>query len=263
MWSLQTLPFLCFTVSVIITGLLLIPWFFIPPRALLNLYKRRFRAPYVNKCTWYKEDEKKKRIALTIDDSPSISTCHILDCLEKYPGVRATFFVIGLYAKASPGILRELVCHREHETANHGWSTWAAAWYDWPTLEFGMSDTRTKLSDAYKAAGRSLADDWTRGPGSSGLSTWYRPGSGILTQDVIKACEWTTLKPVLGDIYPLDAHIPWPWLNAQYVLMHVQPGSVIILHDRLRTVRTLEILLPELERRGYEICTLSELFGKQ
>jgi len=246
--------------SALLHVLLLAAWFYAPPRTLLALYRRCLRAPYVNKCVWYKEDEVRPRVALTIDDSPDVSTRHILDCLDRHQA-RATFFVIGRCAKTGYFALRELASYRQHEVGNHGWTRWAAAWYSGHRLCYHLRKTRALFVGAFVAAGRSLVVR-SQVPGE-GVGDWFRPGSGILTRGIMYAADTENCRVVLGDVYPLDAHVPWPWLNAQYVLRHVRPGSVIILHDRARTVQTLEIVLPELKRRGYEICTLSDLFGKQ
>ena len=57
--------------------------------------------------------------------------------------------------------------------------------------------------------------------------------------------------------------LAWPWLSSRYILAHVRPGAVVILHDRgARAKRTAEVLgrvLPELRARGYEIVTLTQL----
>jgi len=50
------------------------------------------------------------------------------------------------------------------------------------------------------------------------------------------------------------------------ILQQVRPGSIIILHDGGKrgrnTVRVLARVLPELERRGYRVVTLSKLMSR-
>jgi peptidoglycan/xylan/chitin deacetylase (PgdA/CDA1 family) len=68
---------------------------------------------------------------------------------------------------------------------------------------------------------------------------------------------------VLGSVHPFDPQIASAWFSARYVLRNVQPGSIIILHDHgargERTVAALAAILPELDRRGFRVATLSEL----
>jgi peptidoglycan/xylan/chitin deacetylase (PgdA/CDA1 family) len=67
----------------------------------------------------------------------------------------------------------------------------------------------------------------------------------------------------LGSVHPFDPQIPSSWFAARYILGIVQPGSIIVLHDYgsrgERTVAALETVLPELDRRGFRVVTLSEL----
>jgi peptidoglycan/xylan/chitin deacetylase (PgdA/CDA1 family) len=69
---------------------------------------------------------------------------------------------------------------------------------------------------------------------------------------------------VLGSVYPLDTVIPSSLFATAFISLNVRPGSIVILHDRenrgRRTVTTLKRILPKLQRRGYKIVTLTELY---
>jgi peptidoglycan/xylan/chitin deacetylase (PgdA/CDA1 family) len=71
----------------------------------------------------------------------------------------------------------------------------------------------------------------------------------------------------LGSVYPYDPQLGISWFTAKYVLWKVQPGSVIVLHDYKtrgqRTAEALQMILPELEDRGFKVVTLSELTAIQ
>jgi peptidoglycan/xylan/chitin deacetylase (PgdA/CDA1 family) len=70
---------------------------------------------------------------------------------------------------------------------------------------------------------------------------------------------------VLGSVYPFDPQIPSAWFSARHILWNVKPGAIIILHDHgrrgERTAEVLATVLPELQRRGFRVVTLSELQG--
>jgi len=69
---------------------------------------------------FYRAGEKKKRVALTIDDAPHHKlTPHLLDKLKKH-NCRATFFCIGsqVASGTSDEILRRMV-DEGHELGNH------------------------------------------------------------------------------------------------------------------------------------------------
>ena len=72
-------------------------------------------------------------------------------------------------------------------------------------------------------------------------------------------------RAALGSVYPFDPQIPSTWFAARHILWNVKPGAVIILHDHgrrgERTAEVLATVLPELQRRGLRVVTLSELQG--
>ena len=62
-----------------------------------------------------------QEIALTFDDGPNAKwTPRLLDILAEYE-VRATFFLLGCYAKAEPELVRRIV-EAGHLIGNHSWS---------------------------------------------------------------------------------------------------------------------------------------------
>ena len=65
--------------------------------------------------------EEGKRVFLTFDDGPTNEvTPHILDILKEY-NIKATFFVLGTYAKKNPDIIKRAY-DEGHYIANHGYS---------------------------------------------------------------------------------------------------------------------------------------------
>ena len=91
------------------------------------------------------------------------------------------------------------------------------------------------------------------------------PSEDLLWLGALVAVAVSTLSLALGTRYPFDAQLPWPALTRRLVLWRIEPGAVIILHDvgerGERTARVLEKLLPELNRRGFRVVSLSELEG--
>ena len=90
---------------------------------------------------------------------------------------------------------------------------------------------------------------------SSGIGT-FQPGHARHAGRVGYRCA-------LGSVYPFDPHIRSAGFARRFILWAAHPGGIIILHDRRargeRTASVLRAVLPELQRRGYRIGTLSEL----
>ena len=94
---------------------------------------------------------------------------------------------------------------------------------------------------------------------------WIRPGSGWYNDEMLSVIDDNGYKCALGSIYPFDPQLGSAWFSANYVLMKASPGEIIVLHDfknrGLRTIKALEQILPELNKRGYRIVTLSEIYA--
>ena len=195
----------------------------------------------------------RKLVALTIDDAPSDYTRDILTVLREHDA-HATFFVIGGQVSGREGVLREIV-RGGHELGNH-------AMHDEPSrdlsdeeLERQIHAVQVMIENAYQAEGKTPPK-----PGSG--KNYFRPGSGFFSDRMRKLMAKLDYKLVLGSIYPHDAQIGYPWLNARHVLSMLKPGRIIINHDRRSwTPPMLRKVLPELKRKGYKVVTITDLLA--
>lgn len=192
-------------------------------------------------------DTEEPVVALTIDDGPDReTTVQILEVLEKYDA-KATFFLIGDRIEGNEEILREAV-KAGMEMGNH-------------MMEDRMSLTlflNHEFTEPFKMTEKMILD----ATGLESLS-WFRPGQGLFVPQMLELVEEKGYGSVLASCFPYDTLLGDPQFSADFILNRVQPGSVILLHDRgergQRTVEALELLLPELNQRGYTVTTLSEL----
>ena len=64
--------------------------------------------------------------------------------------------------------------------------------------------------------------------------------------------------------YGFDHYVHWEvseTKNMEKALEDIQPGSILLFHSKKKDTRFLEQLIPVLQEQGYEMVTLSELFG--
>lgn len=186
---------------------------------------------------------RERRIALTIDDGPDARTTpEILDVLRRHDA-RATFFLISGRVEGNGPVMDRMVAEG-HEIANH------------MTADRASIDLAPALFDGRLKQAHDTLSRWQ-------VPVWFRPGSGWYDEAMIEAVERQGYRMALGRIYPLDAAIPAPDLAARYILWRAGPGEIIILHDAgwrgRNTARILERVLPALEKRGFQVVTLSEL----
>ncbi|PHH60060.1 hypothetical protein CDD81_2146 [Ophiocordyceps australis] len=213
-----------------------------PPHALISL----LRTHYPDVLFELPAISPRKLIALSLDDAPSAHTPSIMAALHA-SNAKATFFVIGAQAPSRFDTLRSLV-RAGHELANHAMHDEASRALPDALLAQQLADVADVIAAVYRAEKRVLPNNY------------FRPGSGFFSQRMRALVGKLGFRIVLGSVYPHDAQIPFPALNARHILAKVRPGAIVICHDRRDwTAPMLRILLPELRRRGYEIVTITDL----
>jgi peptidoglycan-N-acetylglucosamine deacetylase len=182
-------------------------------------------------------------VALTLDDGPSANaTPEVLRLLRAHDA-RATFFLTGERIPGREGLVRQIV-DQGHELGNHGMTMT-------PSVLLPADTFRRHLHEA---------DSLLR---EHGPVRWFRPATGFFNARIRAGADSLGYGVALGSVYPNDVHRPLAGVLAGYILRHVEPGAVIVLHEGETGKRTvgpvLERVLPELRRRGYRVVTLSEL----
>jgi len=191
-------------------------------------------------------DRDRPAIALTFDDGPSAQTLELLDVLAQY-NVKATFFMVGSRVDAHPEIARAVLA-AGHAIGNHTYHHARLAHHT-------PAQVREELIAGERALERVVGI----------RPSFYRPPFGVedhVTRQVghelgLVAVDWS------------DSSKDWkrPGVNAivANVLSRAQDGVVILMHDaggdRRQTVEAVKRLVPELERRGFELVTVPSLLG--
>jgi peptidoglycan/xylan/chitin deacetylase (PgdA/CDA1 family) len=188
-----------------------------------------------------------RRVALTFDDGPwHDSTAAIVKILQE-SGIRATFFETGTQIRNKP-LTAQLVRAAGMEIGTH-------------------SDTHRYLRHASRKV---ITREITRGAEAvrtvtGRWPTWYRPAGGLVNAFVWHEARRLKLRLITWTIDPRDWSRPGDRRIVSIVLANVRPGAVILLHDgggdRSQTVAALPRIIDGLRLRGYEMVTLSALYG--
>ncbi len=191
----------------------------------------------------YSVETEEPVVALTIDDGPDPATTPGILAVLEANDARATFFILGEWVAGNEAVL-DAIHEAGHEIANHHRR-------DVPSIDLPRDQFVADLEESHRVLSR-----WS-------VPRWFRPGSGWYHDWMLDILDDHGYRVALGSIYPLDAQIPWSDFAAWLIRWRAKPGAIIILHDRggrgERTARTLERVLPELQRRGYRVVALSEL----
>ena len=187
-----------------------------------------------------------KVIALTIDDGPSEHTEEIMQILHAN-GATATFFIIGSQVVGREKTLQDLI-RNGNELGNHAMHDEPSRSLDDATLVDQIRSVEGMLHEAYRTV------DAAPPP------KYFRPGSGFFSGRMRKMLGRLGYRLVLGSIYPHDPQIPFWRVNASHILSMLQPGGIVVCHDRRSwTAPMLRKVLPEIRRKGYRITTVTEL----
>lgn len=206
-----------------------------------------------------------RKLALTFDDGPNPAiTPKLLDLLDRYKA-KATFFVIGQFARESPGLLKES-CARGHMIGNHTESH--------PNLFFcGPRETRVELQRCSESIQNVILETprFFRPPFGY-RSPWlseivHRQNMWMVTWSLLpgdwraKPVDWLTkrMRPIAADAQKKP--------NAKSSAVHRSMGHILCLHDgnyrhqngdRSVTLAALEYWLPRWRDLDLEFVTMTE-----
>ncbi|KAF2262309.1 glycoside hydrolase/deacetylase [Lojkania enalia] len=211
-----------------------------PPSLLIKYFQYRWPDVLFHIST------SEKIVALSIDDAPSEYTAQIVEIL-KDQDAHATFFVIGGQVAGREGVLNDVV-KAGNELGNH-------AMHDEPSRSLSDAELEEQIGAVESMINRAYDDAKVGYP-----QRFFRPGSGFFSMRMREVVRKMKYRLVLGNIYPHDPNIPYWRVNARHILSMLQPGAIIICHDRRSwTVPMLRKVIPEIKRRGYQITTISGL----
>jgi peptidoglycan/xylan/chitin deacetylase (PgdA/CDA1 family) len=179
---------------------------------------------------------------LTFDDGPTPEvTRDLIDILDDYDA-QATHFLIGHHAEQHPDLVRALT-EKGHRVGNHTYSHVDP----WTT-------PADELADELERTTRILQD-------LAGPVRALRPPYGHPTGFLREWCAAQNQRMVMWDVMPGDyLQTATASRVSSFVLNHVRPGSVIVLHDNPIcedvTPQALDTILDTLTARGWRFDAL-------
>lgn len=190
----------------------------------------------------YKVETPEQRIAISFDATWGTElTDEILDILERH-GVKTTFFLAGYWVEKHPDYVKK-IHDAGHEIGTHS--------YAHPHMN---SLTREQIIADLQKNHTLLKDITGEDP------TLFRPPFGEYSNKVIEAASSLGYHTIQWSIDSLD----WKDVSADFmvrrVLQNLQPGEIVLFHNAGKnTPQAIEILIPEIQARGYEIVPVGEL----
>jgi peptidoglycan-N-acetylglucosamine deacetylase len=205
-----------------------------------------------------------RKLALTFDDGPNPAmTPRLLDLLDRFQA-RATFFVIGKFARECPELLKDTAA-RGHLIGNHTDAH--------PNLFWLKPD---KITIELRCCNYSIA------AATGAPARWFRPPWGYRNPWVIPMARELKQRVVLWTLLPDD----WKATSSEWLIPRLAPiaqraqrklstaptpnhawGDILCLHDgghrqlnadRLPTLAALEYWLPRWRDLGLQFVTMED-----
>lgn len=176
-------------------------------------------------------------VFLTFDDGPDPTwTPQVLDVLAKH-GVKATFCMVGRYAKANPGLVQRVVAEG-HTLCNHTQNHAALDALPADGVETEIATAQASISGAAGTAPAVFRIPYGRG------SATVSAVAGKLGLSIL---GW--------NVDPSDYTRPGTDQIVARVSQAMRPGAIVLMHDgggdRSQTVAALDRLIPMLKAAGY------------
>lgn len=186
-----------------------------------------------------KEEDDRKKVALTFDDGPNSKWTSILLDGLKERDTKATFFLIGSSAEENPEIVKKIY-EEGHLIGNHT--------YHHVSLKEGTQEEAEEeiaMTDQviYKITGEHTA--------------YVRPPFGLWREGLEQKMQ---ILPVMWNIDPLDWQSEDTGEIVQKVVTEAREGAIILLHDCYESsvLAALEIV-DILKQNGYVFVTVDEI----
>jgi peptidoglycan/xylan/chitin deacetylase (PgdA/CDA1 family) len=182
----------------------------------------------------------RKVVALTFDDGPSDYTDDFLAVLREKE-VSGTFFEVGQVMPGREDTMRQILAQGS-EIGDH-------------TMDHVEFPGYAQIAGA---AERIAAYTHFR-------PCLFRPPGGGVDSGIVATAGSLGMRTVNWDVDPRDWSTPGTGAIYDAIVSHVQPGSIVLMHDgggpRGETLAALPRIIDTLRGRGYRFATVTELLG--
>ena len=170
--------------------------------------------------------------------------------------IHATLFMTGMWAEVYPTVAREMATNPNFEIGDHSYSHPAFHTPCYRLDGVNRAEQAREIQRAQQAIERAAGV----------VPKFFRFPGGCYDRQALDLVHAAGLIPVQWSVNSIDAFNTYPQQIVSTVLAGVQPGSIVVMHLHGRanapaTGTALRVLIPELEKRGYQFVTISELLA--
>lgn len=170
--------------------------------------------------------------------------------------IHATLFMTGMWAEMYPAVARRLAADPDFEIGNHSYSHPA---FHVPCYRLGWVD---RASQAQQISFAQQAIQRVTGV----TPRYFRFPGGCYDRQALDLVHAAGLIPIQWNVNSIDAFNPHSQQIASVVLSGVNPGAIVVMHlqggaNAPGTAAALRLIVPALQRHGYQFVTVSELLA--
>src|SRR6266851_5116799 len=170
--------------------------------------------------------------------------------------IHATLFMTGMWAEVYPTLAREMATNPNFEIGDHSYSHPAFHTPCYRLDGVNRAEQAREIQRAQQAIERAAGV----------VPKFFRFPGGCYDRQALDLVHAAGLIPVQWSVNSIDAFNAYPQQIVSTVLSEVKPGSIVVMHLHGRanapaTGLALRLLIPELEKRGYQFLTVSELLA--
>lgn len=217
-------------------------------------YVYKYPEMYVEQTRWEEPDNEDKVVYLTFDDGPCSTTTQLLDKLDVL-GVKATFFVTGLYGTREQ-IIETLtdIHNRGHELAVHTYSHDYKKIY--ASVDAFLEDYKLVDDMILEATGERSKIFRFAGGSNTGMNSNIR--EALLTEMNRRGFVYHDWNASNGDSDGLGTQGE---IDKAIAECRSQNRSILLMHDapgKAQVVDELDSIIPTLQADGYRFDVLDE-----
>jgi len=193
----------------------------------------------------YQGDSRFQKMALTINVDWGEEFIPDMLKILKANNAKATFFITGRFAGKFPELVK-MIAEDGHEIGNHGYSH---PHPDKLSKKENQEEIKKTEQVIFEVSGVK--------------TTLFAPPYGEHKPHVIEAAEELQYMVILWTIDTVD----WdknrkPQDIYEKILKNAQNGAIVLMHPTERTLKALENIVKDLQKKGFELTTLSQLLPK-
>lgn len=193
----------------------------------------------------YKVDRPDKKISITLDGTWGAENTEKLLKIFADNDIDITFFFAGYWLKKYPDLVKKIAL-AGHEVGNHTY-----------THPHCSKLSAEKITEELEKTSDLIEELIGKRP------VFFRPPFGDYNNQVIETAQNNGYQVIQWSVDSLDWQEPGVDFIVKRVLENVSAGDIILMHNNAPdTPEALEILIPALKKKGYEIVPLSQLVYK-